>query len=81
MPRKGEVRKREILPDPKYGDKMVAKFVIGIWEAFRDQLSGDLGLMTMNLPNGNNVTMLRCPAHREVWDKVSRPLESISNNT
>lgn len=27
MPRKGEVRKREILPDPKYGDKLVAKFV------------------------------------------------------
>ena len=27
MPRKGEVRKREILPDPKYGDKIVAKFV------------------------------------------------------
>jgi len=27
MPRKGEVKKREILPDPKYGDKMVAKFV------------------------------------------------------
>src|SRR5690349_24656346 len=27
MPRKGEGRKREILPDPKYGDKVVAKFV------------------------------------------------------
>jgi len=27
MPRKGEVKKREILPDPKYGDKLVAKFV------------------------------------------------------
>jgi len=27
MPRKGEVRKREILPDPKYGDKVVARFV------------------------------------------------------
>src|SRR5438445_12043716 len=27
MPRKGEVRKREILPDPKFGDKLVAKFV------------------------------------------------------
>ncbi len=27
MPRKGEVKKREGLPDPKYGDKMVAKFV------------------------------------------------------
>lgn len=27
MPRKGEVRKREILPDPKYGDKVIARFV------------------------------------------------------
>jgi small subunit ribosomal protein S7 len=27
MPRKGEVRKREGLPDPKFGDKVVAKFV------------------------------------------------------
>jgi len=27
MPRKGEVRKKETLPDPKYGDKLVAKFV------------------------------------------------------
>jgi small subunit ribosomal protein S7 len=27
MPRKGEVRKRDVLPDPKYGDKLVAKFV------------------------------------------------------
>jgi small subunit ribosomal protein S7 len=27
MPRKGEVRKREVLPDPKYGDRLVAKFV------------------------------------------------------
>ncbi|MEE9186184.1 MAG: 30S ribosomal protein S7 [Candidatus Binatia bacterium] len=27
MPRKGEIRRREILPDPKYGDKLVAKFI------------------------------------------------------
>ncbi|MBF8253868.1 MAG: ribosomal protein S7 [Deltaproteobacteria bacterium] len=27
MPRKGEVKKREGLPDPKYGDKQVAKFI------------------------------------------------------
>jgi small subunit ribosomal protein S7 len=30
MPRKGEIKKREILPDPKYGDKLVAKFVNAI---------------------------------------------------
>jgi small subunit ribosomal protein S7 len=27
MPRKGEVRRREVLPDPKFHDRMVAKFV------------------------------------------------------
>jgi small subunit ribosomal protein S7 len=27
MPRKGEVKKRESLPDPKYGDKQVGKFI------------------------------------------------------
>jgi small subunit ribosomal protein S7 len=27
MPRKGEVRRREILPDPKFHDRMVAKFI------------------------------------------------------
>ena len=27
MPRKGEVRRREILPDPKFHDRMVTKFI------------------------------------------------------
>ncbi len=27
MPRKGEVRRRELLPDPKFHDRMVAKFI------------------------------------------------------
>ncbi|MFW6324071.1 MAG: 30S ribosomal protein S7 [Desulfovibrionales bacterium] len=27
MPRKGPVPKREVLPDPKYGSKLVAKFI------------------------------------------------------
>jgi small subunit ribosomal protein S7 len=27
MPRKGEVKKREVLPDPKFGDKLVSKFI------------------------------------------------------
>jgi len=30
MPRKREVKKREILPDPKYRDVMIAKFINGI---------------------------------------------------
>jgi small subunit ribosomal protein S7 len=33
MPRKGEVKKREGLPDPKYGDKQVAKFINTIMSA------------------------------------------------
>jgi small subunit ribosomal protein S7 len=27
MPRKGEIRRREILPDPKYNDRTVSKFI------------------------------------------------------
>lgn len=30
MPRKGEIKRREVLPDPKYGDKLVTKFVNAI---------------------------------------------------
>ena len=33
MPRKGEVRRREILPDPKYHDRMVAKFINAMMNA------------------------------------------------
>jgi small subunit ribosomal protein S7 len=27
MPRKGEIKRREVLPDPKYHDRVVAKFI------------------------------------------------------
>ncbi len=27
MPRKGEIKRRELLPDPKYGDKLVTRFI------------------------------------------------------
>ena len=30
MPRKGEVKRREVLPDPKYHDRTVTKFVSGL---------------------------------------------------
>jgi small subunit ribosomal protein S7 len=33
MPRKGEVRRREILPDPKFHDRMVAKFINSMMSA------------------------------------------------
>ncbi len=32
MPRKGEVRRREVLPDPKFHDRMVTKFVNSMME-------------------------------------------------
>jgi small subunit ribosomal protein S7 len=33
MPRKGKVAKRDVVPDPKYHSKLVAKFINGItWE-------------------------------------------------
>ncbi len=33
MPRKGKVAKRDVLPDPRYHNKLVAKFINGImWE-------------------------------------------------
>jgi small subunit ribosomal protein S7 len=28
MPRKGEVKRREVLPDPKFGDRMITKFMV-----------------------------------------------------
>ena len=27
MPRKGEIKRRDVLPDPKYGDKLVTRFI------------------------------------------------------
>jgi small subunit ribosomal protein S7 len=36
MPRKGKVPKRDILPDPKYHSKLVAKFINGVmWDGKR----------------------------------------------
>ncbi len=32
MPRKGEVRRREVLPDPKFHDRTVAKFINSMME-------------------------------------------------
>ncbi|HEX7409863.1 MAG TPA: 30S ribosomal protein S7 [Candidatus Binatia bacterium] len=33
MPRKGEVRRREVLPDPKFHDRMVTKFINSMMSA------------------------------------------------
>lgn len=39
MPRKREVKKREILPDPKYHDTLVAKFINGIMRRGKKSLA------------------------------------------
>ena len=39
MPRKGEVRRREILPDPKYHDRLVAKFINAMMERGKRSVS------------------------------------------
>jgi small subunit ribosomal protein S7 len=39
MPRKREVKKREILPDPKYHDLMTAKFVNGVMRRGKKSLA------------------------------------------
>ena len=39
MPRKREVRKREILPDPKYHEPLVAKFMNGIMRRGKKSLA------------------------------------------
>ena len=39
MPRKREVKKREVLPDPKYHDMMIAKFVNGLMRKGKKSLA------------------------------------------
>jgi small subunit ribosomal protein S7 len=39
MPRKGEVRRREVLPDPKYHDRMVTKFMNAIMHSGKKSLA------------------------------------------
>ena len=39
MPRRREVAKREILPDPKYNNKLVAKFINNLMERGKKSVS------------------------------------------
>jgi len=39
MPRKGEVHRREILPDPKYHDRLVSKFINAMMEGGKRSVS------------------------------------------
>src|SRR5439155_25984711 len=49
MPRKGEVRKREVLPDPKYGDKLVAKFVNTIMSRGKKSVAESIFYRSLNI--------------------------------
>ncbi|MBM4339701.1 MAG: 30S ribosomal protein S7 [Deltaproteobacteria bacterium] len=49
MPRKREVRKREILPDPKYRDVMIAKFINGIMREGKKSVAEGIFYGALNL--------------------------------
>ena len=53
MPRKGEVKKREILPDPKYGDKLVAKFVNTIMGEGKKSVAEKILYRSLDIVAGN----------------------------
>ena len=49
MPRKREVRKREVLPDPKYRDTLIAKFVNGIMRLGKKSVAEDIFYRSLDL--------------------------------
>ncbi len=49
MPRKGGVKKREILPDPKYGDKLVAKFINTIMNCGKKSVAENILYSSLNI--------------------------------
>jgi small subunit ribosomal protein S7 len=49
MPRKREVRKREILPDPKHRDVMIAKFINGIMRQGKKSVAEGIFYGALNL--------------------------------
>jgi small subunit ribosomal protein S7 len=51
MPRKREVRKREILPDPKYRDTLIAKFINGIMRRGKKSLAEQIFYRSLNIIN------------------------------
>ncbi|MGB9627014.1 MAG: 30S ribosomal protein S7 [Thermodesulfobacteriota bacterium] len=51
MPRKREVKKREILPDPKYHDKLVAKFINGLMRRGKKSVAERIFYRALNLIN------------------------------
>jgi small subunit ribosomal protein S7 len=51
MPRKREVKRREILPDPKYHDKLVAKFINGLMRRGKKSVAERIFYRALNLIN------------------------------
>ncbi len=49
MPRKREVRKRGILPDPKYHDKLVAKFINGLMRRGKKSVAERIFYQALNI--------------------------------
>ena len=49
MPRKREVKKREILPDPKYHDTLIAKFINGIMRRGKKSLAEGIFYGSLNI--------------------------------
>ena len=49
MPRKREVRKREVLPDPKYRDTLIAKFVNGIMRLGKKSVAEDIFYRSLDI--------------------------------
>ena len=49
MPRKREIRKREVLPDPKYHDPLVAKFINGLMRRGKKSVAESIFYGALNL--------------------------------
>lgn len=49
MPRRREVKKREILPDPKYHDTLISKFINGIMRRGKKSLSERIFYGALNI--------------------------------
>lgn len=49
MPRKGDVKKREILPDPKYNEVLVTKFINGIMRKGKRSLAEKIFYRSLDL--------------------------------
>jgi small subunit ribosomal protein S7 len=49
MPRKGEVKRRDVLPDPKYHDRVVTKFIAGMMHGGKKSLAEQVFYRALDL--------------------------------